>query len=83
MIRPVSDAASNSHPVAALVRCTNIPVFASARAPEGGTILFFGFLSQAKSDERLEFRSNRFASIGTDPASIQKVTLSLTSALNL
>ena len=47
MTRPVSDAASISHPVAALNGRTNIPL-AWARAQEGGTILFFGFLSQAK-----------------------------------
>ena len=50
MTRPVSDAASNSHPVAVFIGRTNIRL-RSARAEEGGTILFFGFLSQA------EFRS--------------------------
>jgi hypothetical protein len=49
MIRPVSDAASNSHPVAALLSAAPISRLRRARAQEGGTILFFGFLSQAKS----------------------------------
>src|ERR1022692_838315 len=47
MTRPVSDAASNSHPVAAL-SAAPISRLRRARAQEGGTILFFGFLSQAK-----------------------------------
>jgi hypothetical protein len=48
MTRPVSDAASNSHPVAVFVGRTNIPL-ASGKGSGSGTILFFGFLSQAKS----------------------------------
>ena len=48
MTRPVSDAASNSHPVAALLTAAPISRLRRARAQEGGTILFFGFLSQAK-----------------------------------
>jgi hypothetical protein len=47
MTRPVSDAASNSHPVAAL-SAAPISRLRRARAQEGGTILFFGSLSQAK-----------------------------------
>jgi hypothetical protein len=34
MTRPVSEAASNSHPVAAIVGCTNIPL-ASGKGSEG------------------------------------------------
>jgi hypothetical protein len=47
MTRPVSDAASNSHPVAAF-SAAPISRLRRARAQEGGTILFFGFLNQAK-----------------------------------
>lgn len=43
MTRPVSDAASNSHPVAALSSAAPISRLRRARAQEGGTILFFGF----------------------------------------
>ena len=47
MTRPVSDAASNSHP-SPLLTAAPISRLRRARAQEGGTILFFGFLSQAK-----------------------------------
>src|SRR3984893_2521568 len=49
MTRPVSDAASNSHPVAAHIGHTNIPL-ASGEGSGGRdhSLLFFGFLSQAK-----------------------------------
>jgi hypothetical protein len=46
MTRLVADAASNSHPVAALSCQLRLR---RARAQESGTILFFGFWSQAKS----------------------------------
>jgi hypothetical protein len=49
MTRLVADAASNSHPVAALLSAAPISRLRRARAQESGTILFFGFWSQAKS----------------------------------
>lgn len=61
MTRPVSNAASNSHPVAALNGHTNIPL-ASGERLRRGTILFFGCLSQAK------FRSPYLESTGANQA---------------
>jgi hypothetical protein len=53
MTRLVADAASNSHPVAALSCRPPISRLRRARAQESGTILFFGFWSQAKSRSAL------------------------------
>ena len=51
MTRPVSDAASNSHPVAAL-SAAPISRLRRARTQEGGTILFFGFFKPSKVSVR-------------------------------
>lgn len=51
MTRPVSDAASNSHPVAALTAAP-ISRLRRARAQEGGTILFFGFFKPSQISVR-------------------------------
>jgi hypothetical protein len=48
MTRPVSDAGSNSHPVAALVGCTNIPL-ASGKGSGGRNHSFLRLRSQARS----------------------------------
>jgi hypothetical protein len=48
MTRLVSDAASNSNPVADLVGYTNIPL-ASGKGTGGQDLLFCGFLSPARS----------------------------------
>ncbi len=52
MTRPVSDAASNSHPVAAFLSAVPISRLRRARAQEGGTILFFGFLKPGQISVR-------------------------------